>query len=371
MTCYGIFLNLFHLKRLLRYVATKDGMEQMKPIARRDIIIDSIVSAYLETGEPVSSSYIAGICGIGISPATVRNDMKELERDGYLMRPHSSAGCIPTVKSYRYYVGHLMQPVDLEKEDFSLINRMIEQVFREKDAELFMDHVAVVISEVTDLVGVTMSPLYEQCVFERLEIVNLGGARYLLVISLKSGLVKTINFTASKVIARTKVEETARLLTQRLSGLTIREIKTVIANRKTGIAGGDHHMIDVILERWDSLFPVYNDQLVHLAGFSRLLSQYEKKPELYSRKLVDLVEHRSDLASVMMDMLTTNKDFDIVIGGGLLGPNPPLSLVTAVYYTEDDAPGVIGVIGPARVPYSKLLAIVKHTASAASQLYPG
>ena len=68
--------------------------------------------------------------------------MKELERDGYLMRPHSSAGCIPTVKSYRYYVRHLMRPIDLEKKDFSLINRMIKQVFREKDAEQFMDHVA-------------------------------------------------------------------------------------------------------------------------------------------------------------------------------------------------------------------------------------
>ena len=147
----------------------------------------------------------------------------------------------------------------------------------------------------TDLVGVSMSPFYEQSVFERLEIINLGGTRYLLVISLKSGLVKTINFTASKVITRTKVEETARLLSHRLSGLTIREIKRIITNRKTGITGGDRHMIDVILERWDRIFPLYNEQFVHLAGFSRLLSQYDQMPEMYSRKLVDLVEHRGDL----------------------------------------------------------------------------
>ena len=239
---------------------------------RRDMIIDVIVSAFLETGEPVSSGYVARNCGLGISPATVRNIMKELEEELLLSQPHKSAGRIPTVKCYRYYVRNLMPHINLSEKDFRAIKQLVENVIRENDADVFMEHIASVLSEVTDLIGVTMTPLFESGVFDRIEIVNIGGSKYLLVISLMSGLVKTINLTVDKVIPRTKTEETARFLTNRLHGLSVSEIKKTIGKRIKGISGGDRKLFDVILNKKELIFnfSVGNDS--HIAGLSRLLS---------------------------------------------------------------------------------------------------
>ena len=221
---------------------------------RRDTIIDVIVSTFCETGEPVSSGYIADNCFLGISPATIRNIMKELEEEGLLTQPHTSAGRIPTVKCYRYYVKHLMPHINLSGKEFQTIKKLIENVIRENDADVFMNHIASVLSEVTNLIGVTMSPLFECGIFDRLEIINIGGSRYLLVISLNGGLVKTINLTVNKVIPRAKIEETGRLLTNRLHGLTVSEVKRTIGKRIKGISGGDRKLFDVILNERELIF---------------------------------------------------------------------------------------------------------------------
>ncbi|HDY88802.1 MAG TPA: hypothetical protein ENH82_11915, partial [bacterium] len=235
---------------------------------RRDTIIDVIVSTFLETGEPISSGYVTDKCCLGLSPATIRNIMKELEEEGLLTQPHISSGRIPTVKCYRYYVNRLMPHIDLTGKEFQTIKKLIESVIRENDADVFVNHIASVLSEVTDLIGVSMSPLFECGTFDRLEIVNIGGSRYLLVISLKDGLVKTINLTVDKVIQRTKIEETARLLTNRLHGLTVSEIKRTIGKRIKGISGGDRKLFDVILNERELIFNFSVGNDIHVAGLS-------------------------------------------------------------------------------------------------------
>lgn len=330
---------------------------------RRDMIIDVVVSTYLETGEPVSSGHVSANCGLGISPATIRNIMKELESEGYLIKPHTSAGRIPTVKCYRYYVKHLMPHINLAENELQTIKRLVENVIRENDADVFMSHIASVISEVTDLIGVAMSPLFEQGIFDRLEIINLGGSRYLLVISLKSGLVKTINLTVYHVIPRTKIEETARLLTNRLNGLTVFEIKRTIGKRIKGISGGDKKLFDIILNNSGQIFNLSEDKDIHIAGLSRLLSHSDFIPAECSLKLADLFENKYEIADLLKQTMMDDEDVNINIGGsGLLGSSPPLSLISAIYYSSNTS-GVVGAIGPVRIHYPKLLAIMKYTAS--------
>ena len=191
-----------------------------------DLIIDMIVSTFVEKGIPVSSGYIAENCGVVISPATVRNIMKELEDNGFLIKPHASAGRIPTVKCYRYYVQRLMREVDLTDEDHQTITRLIQNVIRENDADAFMEYIAAAISEVTDLIGVIMSPLFDSGILDRIEIINPGGSSYLLILSLQGGLVKTIQLRVNQVIPRAKVDETARLLSGKTAWSYCRRDKT-------------------------------------------------------------------------------------------------------------------------------------------------
>ena len=113
---------------------------------RREKIIDTVVSTFLKTGEPVSSGCVAACCSLGFSSATIRSIMKDLESEGFLSKPHTSAGRIPTVKCYRYYVKHLMKHINLGENDFQQISRLVKNVIRENDAGVFMNHIASVIS---------------------------------------------------------------------------------------------------------------------------------------------------------------------------------------------------------------------------------
>ncbi|MFC1489846.1 heat-inducible transcriptional repressor HrcA [Candidatus Latescibacterota bacterium] len=340
-----------------------------KFLERRDRIIDVVVSAFLETGEPVSSGYIAANCGIKVSSPTVRNSMKELEEEGFLSKPHTSAGRIPTVKCYRYYVKHLMKHMDLMEDDFQYISRLVEKVIRDNDADVFMGHIASVISEATDLIGVTMTPLFERAIFDRLEIINLGGAKYLLVISLRSGLVKTINLTVNHLITRAKVEETARILTNRLSGLSISEIKRTLGKRIKGAGGGNRNLFDIILKNQDQIFNLHEENDIHVAGISRFLSRHERDRSGYSLKIADLVEQKIEIAEALKQTMIDDTDVNINIGGeGVWGTNPPLSLISAIYHSSD-TPGFVAVIGPTRIHYPKLSAIMKYTASVTSGFF--
>jgi len=336
---------------------------------RRNRIIESVVSAFLETGEPVNSGYVAIDSRLGVSSATIRNTMKDLESEGFLYKPHTSAGRIPTVKCYQYYVKHLMPHINLAEDDLQAIKRLVKNVIKENDADIFMNHIASVISEVTHLIGITMSPLFERGIFERLEIMNIGGSRYLLVISLKSGLVKTINFTVNQVIPRIKIEETARLLTNRLYGLTVFEIKKSIGNRIKGISGGERKLFDIILNKREQIFNLSEDKGIHIAGLSRLLLYPDFTPVKCSQKLADLFENKYEIANLLKQTMLEDEDVNINIGGsGLLRSNPPLSLVSAIYHLSD-TPGVVAAIGPTRIHYPKLLAIMKYTASVTSHFF--
>ncbi len=336
---------------------------------RRDQIIDTIVTAYLETGEPVSSGYVAARCALGVSSPTVRNIMKDLERSGYLSRPHTSAGCIPTVICYRYYVKHLMPSIHLEGRESEIIQQLVENAILENNAGVFMEHVASVISEITDLIGVTMTPLFDRGIFNRFEIVSLGGSRYLLILSLKAGLVKTINVTVREVIPLSRITESARLISERLHGLTIAEIKRTLVKRMQGITGGDRHLFDVILNRREEIFAGWENSEIHVAGLSRFLSHSDLMPENYSYKLVDMLEHKQKIADTLFEAEVENKEENITIGGsGVLGTMPPLSLVSSAY-RSGSATGVVAVIGPTRIWYPRLLAVVKYTALVAAQFF--
>ncbi|MBT4485391.1 MAG: heat-inducible transcription repressor HrcA [Candidatus Latescibacteria bacterium] len=336
---------------------------------RRNSIIEAVVITYMATGEPVGSAFIAGKCGLGLSSASIRSIMKSLEVEGFLTQPHTSAGRVPTVKCYRYYVRHLMPEMNLPEIERETLKRIIEDRMKEYDADMFMHHVATVLSEVTDLVGVAVAPGFERGIFNRLEIVNLGGSRYMLIISLKNGLVNTINITLDRIIPRRKIEETARLLTNRLSGLTISEIKKSIGRRLKDVSGGDLKLVEVILTKRDRIFSFSDDRNVHIAGLSRALAHPDFEPVDHSLKLVDMFEHKNEIAKALKLAAQDESDVSIHIGGrGPWGSNPPLSLVSAMYHTGTVA-GVIGVIGPARIQYPKLSALMRYAATITSHFY--
>ena len=336
---------------------------------RRDRIIETIVKSFLDTGEPVCSTVVSAECSLGLSPASIRSIMKELEEDGYLSQPHTSAGRIPTVKCYRYYVRCLMKEIDLSDSELQAVRNVAKNSMLMHDFELFMSHMASVLSEVTDLIGVALSPSFEQGIVDRIEIVNLSGSRFLLIISLKSGIVNTIHITLDKVIPKWKIDETAQLLTHRLHGLTVSEVKKSIGHRLKGVDAGDRGLVEIILRGSETIFSFSEDNSIHVAGLTRVLTYPEFEPFDSSLKLIDMFEHKDEILKVLKTTVLNQDVVSFHIGGtGPWGSYPPLSLVSAMYHSEN-ATGAIGVIGPSRVYYPKVSAIVRYAAIITSHFF--
>jgi heat-inducible transcriptional repressor len=328
---------------------------------RRDRIIETVVTTYLETGRPVGSAYVSEQSGLGLKPASVRACMKDLEDQGYLSQPHTSAGRVPTVKCYRYYVSRLMPEVNLASADAAVLTQVVEDRLREHDAEVFMGHMATTLAEITDLIGVALAPAFDTGVFDRLEIVGLGGSRYLLVISIAGGFVNTIHITLTQVVPRRQVEETARLITERLHGLSLGDIRRTIGDRLRNTAHGNLMLVEVILRMSGTIFALDGDRAVHVAGLSRVLSHPDFAAVDTSR-LAALVEKRSELARLLNDLPAHGSDVAIRIGESIW-TEPPLSFITAPYCIGGDAAGSIALIGPPRVPYPRLAALVRYAAA--------
>lgn len=336
---------------------------------RRERIIETVVTAFLETGKPVNSAYVSTQCGLGLKPASIRALMKDLEQEGYLAQPHTSAGRIPTVKCYRYYVQHCMADMALPECDLETLRCAIEAGMIEHDADMFLHHMATVLSEITDLVGVVMSPGLDRGVFDRLEIVSLGGSSYLVVLSLKSGFVNTIRITIDHVIPRGKIEETSRLLTERFSGLTVSEIKRSITARLEDVRGGDRRLVEVILKKSDRIFTFDGDRSLYIAGLTRALARPDFAEYDHSLSLISLFEEKGEITDALKTALGETDDISIHIGGhGLWGATPPLSLVSAVYHSGA-VEGAIGIIGPTRIHYPRLSALVRNAAAFTSHFF--
>src|ERR671926_1136114 len=187
-------------------------------------VLEAVVQTYIETAEPAGSQTIARKFGLGVSPATIRNTMSELEDKGYLFHPHTSAGRIPTDRAYRVYVDALMRlapPSDQEqhtlREELAGTRSAVEEILR---------RAAQVLGVLTQELGVAVAPALDQVVLERLELVQVSSERLLLVFNLRSGVVRTIFVEVPGLLAPSSVQQVARVLNERLGGLTLREIRT-------------------------------------------------------------------------------------------------------------------------------------------------
>jgi heat-inducible transcriptional repressor len=193
-------------------------------------VLEAVIQSYVETAEPAGSRTISRRFGIGVSPATIRNTMSDLEEKGYLFHPHTSAGRIPTDMAYRVYVDSLtsvapaMEPGarDLLMGQLSAGGTAIEAILR---------RAAQVLGVLTQELGVAIGPQLALARLERLELVRLSAERLLMVLRLTGGAAQSIFVEVPGEIAEASLAEVSRILNERLAGLTLREIRTTLADR--------------------------------------------------------------------------------------------------------------------------------------------
>lgn len=329
-------------------------------------VLEAVIRTYVATAQPAGSRQLARRFGLGVSPATIRNTMSDLEEKGYLFHPHTSAGRIPTDTAYRVYVDTLLPATALSEEQRDIL---AQQIAVGGSVETILRRAAQSLGVIAQELGLALGPRFDDTRLERVELVRLASDRLLMVLSLQGNAVRTIFVDANTEVADRSVADVTRVLNDRLAGLTLSEIRATLAQRLRDTTGGSDELLNVFIEEGSTLFDAALDVRddVVLGQTSVLAEQPEFATAASMRRLVALTETRQYLAEVLRRRSSEN-GVSITIGNEHGDAAlEPFTLVTAPYHVGA-LNGVIGVIGPTRMPYDKVIALVTHTSQLVTEL---
>ena len=332
-------------------------------------VLEAVIETYVETAEPAGSRTIAKRFGLALSPATIRNTMSDLEEKGYLYHPHTSAGRIPTDLAYRAYVNSLMRLAQVSASDSHQIR---EELADRSAVDQILQRAAQVLGVLTKELGVAVVPTLDEAVLEGLDLLRAGSDRLLLVLTLKSGAVRTIFVEVPTVMAPEALGQVALVLNERLAGLRLREIRATLSERLRDAAPDpdSSELLNIFIQEADDLFDVPPTGVAPggvLLGSAQLLAG---QPEFATKErlqgLMEVTERREVLRDALANRL--GQGLTITIGSEHEDATlAPFTLVTASYRLGPLA-GVIGVMGPTRMPYDKIVALVDHTSRLVGEL---
>jgi heat-inducible transcriptional repressor len=324
-------------------------------------ILEAVIQIYVETAQPAGSQAAARRSRLGISPASVRTTMGELEAKGYLFHAHTSGGRIPTDRGYRLYVNQLMRPAVVSDSARAKIESEIAPGSRNAIDEI-LRRAAQVLGVLTQELGVAIIPTLDGLVLERLELVRVSSERLLAVLTLQSGLVRTIFVEVPAAVAPEVVEHVSRILNERLAGLPLGEIRGTLPERlrDVGAVADRGELLNIFVAQGEDLFDLSAGESAVVLGSAQPLAD---QPEFASngrmRHLLELTERRDLLRQAFEDH--HRRGLTITIGTENTDPRlTEFTLVTSSY-RSGGLSGVIGVLGPTRMPYDKIIGLVEHT----------
>jgi heat-inducible transcriptional repressor len=287
--------------------------------------------------------------------------MSDLEDSGFLNHPHTSAGRVPTDKGYRFYVDSLMDPPVLDINEKDLIVQGLESIKGDTDALLKLT--SVLLSNLTNQLALVTYPKFEQAILQKIQIVELSTTRILVVVSVESGLVKTITLELNVNIKSENIKSVERFLNERLSGLKFAEIRTTIAERIKDFNKEEcKPVIRVFLESVDQIFADNKlEDKSFIAGTKNILHHPEFEDHQHLQGVIELIEDK-DIIIHLMDSKRTGNFDNVAITIGSENEHTKFSEYSFVTkeYKVGEATGTLGIIGPKRMEYSKIVAAVVY-----------
>jgi len=328
--------------------------------SRTGTVLRSIVRQYITKATPVSSHSIIDDYDLGVSAATIRNEMAHLEQESYITRPHPSAGGIPSDKGYRYYV-ETLGDIQLPLAEQRLVNHLFHQV--EKELEEWLNLAARLIAQLVQDVAIVTMPKSVACQFKYLELVALQDSLALLVLILRSTKAKQQLITFTQCISQSELTAIANKLNALYSGLT----SSQIIAKGTRLFPTEQQITDClsgIMKAEDK--QEYEEP--YLDGLRLMLNQPEFTHSYRMLSLLELVEHGNLLRNIIPPGLT-NHGVQVIIGKeNKAEVIHDYSVVISQYGLPEEAIGTIGVIGPTRMPYARAISTVDHLSSVLSRL---
>ena len=333
-------------------------------------VLEAVIQSYVETAEPAASRTISRRFGLGVSPATIRNTMSDLEEKGFLFHPHTSAGRVPTDLAYRVYVDSLLQSPVIKTAEQVLLG---EEIGGASTAiESILRRAAQSLGVLTQELGVALGPQLDAAILQRVELVRLASDRLLMVLALERGFARSIYIELPIEIADDAIGAVGAVLNERLGGLTLLEIRSSLAIRlrDAQAAGTAAELLNIFVEEGEQYFTnaTRSDDAVVVLGQTSLLAEH---PEFATgdsmRQLLAFTETPAHIADVIRRR-SPQPGITITIGHEHGDPRLDRFTIVTAEYHFGSLSGVIGVIGPTRMPYRKVISLVGHASRLISDL---
>ena len=323
---------------------------------RKKKVLQAIVEEYINTAEPVSSNSLTNNYGLNYSSATIRNEMADLEKNGYLDKPHTSAGRIPSEKGDRYYVDELINDQDISLEEIKYISSKLETKVNE--IEDLTKIAANTISEVTHYTTLSIGPRNDEQIIEEIKFVPLGQRMIMAVILTDNGLVKETIIKFDEDITDKQVETVNYMFNNKLKGKPLETIKGPLEEYLFDEMTYSVNVIKPIIEQIKKAIEE-DDNKIYLEGRNRAFELPEFNSLEVARNFVNVL----DTKELMEDMLNSGfaKDINVYIGKeNEKDELKDFSIVTFKHKIGNKDLGTIGIIGPKRMDYSKVISVMKY-----------
>ncbi len=328
---------------------------------RKRKIMQAIVEDYISTAEPVGSRSISKKPELNLSAATIRNEMGDLEEMGLLVQPHTSAGRVPTTGGYRLYVDSLMEKYEMTASEIAEIKQAASKKTRE--LEKIVRDVAGAFSALSGLPVVGMLPGTESGVVKNIKVVKIDTDRAMLIVSDKSGIIKNKLLNLHQDISEEFADQLTEILNQNLAGLTVSKINIANIMEVQSVIGKNFEILASVMELVHQAVMEIDSKQIFVEGLSNILSfpEYENVGKV--KELFEAVEDKENLSKIMMEAIPSGQT-KVLIGEEI--PIDELknnSIVLAPYKASDQLVGVLGVLGPARMDYSKVITALEFFTS--------
>ncbi len=334
---------------------------------RAQTLLKALVERYIADGQPVGSRSLSKISGLELSPATIRNIMSDLEELGFVASPHTSAGRIPTPRGYRLFVDSLLTVQHQDEAGLEArLQQALQQALQTSTPQKMIANAAQLLSSLSQFAGVILMPRRES-VFQQIEFLRLSEKRILLVIVSPGGdvqnrlLMTEVDYTPSQLI------QAANYINQHYGGLSFEDVRIRLQEELCRLRDDMTSLMQAAVEAGSAAMTDDSEDVL-ISGERNLLSVTDLASNMTSlRKLVDMFEQKSSLMQ-LLDLSSRATGVQIFIGGDSnLVPMDQMSVVTAPYQVNGKIVGTLGVIGPTRMAYERVIPIVDLTAKLLSK----
>lgn len=324
---------------------------------RKAIILKAIIKNYMETGEPVGSRTISKLPELNLSSATIRNEMSDLEDMGYILQPHTSAGRIPSDKGYRFYVDEILREKEIETEAFK--DLMFKKVDR---LETLLKQLAKIIARDTNYAAMISGPSIHSNKVKFLQLSKIDKFKLLLVTVAEGNIINNKIIDIDSEISENEILNLNLLINTSLNGLTVEEINLSVMNKLRTDAGVYSDIVDKVLREVAAVFESATDNLeIYTSGTTNIFKYPEISDREKASQLVNAFEEKDKLKEILAGVNDDDNDgIRVYIGNEVpISDMRDLSVVTANYEIGEGLRGSIGIVGPKRMDYEKVLKTIK------------